>query len=95
MVIKSIKAFIDDVAMSASKTTSSIQALKNEAQHQLRWWNDLIKVTGGELNPSKCCGTIAAWQPDKFGILCPVYHGPNEIKITLSEMDPQQIPKLQ
>ncbi len=94
-LVKSIKAFIDDVAMSVNTQTNSIQDLAHQAQNQLRWWNDLIRVTGGELNPSKCCGAIAAWQPDKFGILRPAYLEHNEICMTLTDTDTQQIPMLQ
>ncbi len=93
-VVNSIKAFIDDIAMSTSTNTNTIQDLTTAAQTQLHWWNTLIKVTGGELNPSKCCG--ACWKPDKFGILCQAHPAPNEIQITLSDMAPKhQIPILQ
>jgi len=95
-VVKSIKAFIDNVTMSNSMNTNTIQDLTTAAQTQLWWWDMLIKVTGGELNPSKCCGTIAHWKPDKFGILCQAHPRPNEIKITLSDMAlTHQIPILQ
>jgi len=94
-VIQSIKAFTDNVAMSASMLTNSLQDLIRTAQTQLCWWDMLIKVTGSELNPSKCCGTISTWQPDKFGILQQVHPNPNEIRLTLSDMDPKdQIPIL-
>ncbi len=94
-VVKSIKAFIDDVAMSAGTANNTNQDLAKVAQKQLRWWDALIKVTGGELNPSKCCGVITQWQPDKFGILRQIHPEHNAIKITLSDMAPtQQIPIL-
>jgi len=94
-VVKSIKAFIDDVAMSVSTTINSVKELANKAQHHLRWWNDLIRVTGGELNPAKCCGAIVEWQPDKYGILRQIHHERNDIRMTLSETDMQHIPMLQ
>jgi len=95
-VVKSIKAFIDDVAISAGMTNNTTQDLATVAQTQLQWWDVLIKVTGGALNPSKCCGAIAQWQPDKLGILRQTYPEHNEIKITLSDTAlTQQIPILQ
>jgi len=44
--------------------------LQQQAQTQLQWWAELVQVTGGELNPKKCCGLVYAWKPDKNGILC-------------------------
>jgi len=84
-VIQSIKAFIDDVAMSGSTPSNSYNELIQKAQNQLRWWNSLIKVTGGALNPAKCCSAIHLWQPDKLGILKKVQPNPNEPKVTLSD----------
>jgi len=43
--------------------------LQNQAQTKLDWWDQLVKVTGGELNPKKCCGLLYTWTPDKRGIL--------------------------
>jgi len=95
-VTKSIKAFIDDVAMSATMLSSRIQDLIMKVQTQLQWWDKQIKVTGGELNPSKCCRAIHTWQPDKLGILQAVQPNPDKMKITLSDKDPMdQIPILQ
>jgi len=36
---------------------------------QLQWWENLVQVTGGELNPTKCCGLLYHWAPDKHGVL--------------------------
>jgi len=69
IVTQSIKAFIDDIAMAAATPNSDITELVDRAQTQLTWWNQLIQVTGGALNPNKCCYTFYYWQPDKFGIL--------------------------
>jgi len=69
IVTQSIKAFIDDVAMAAITPSNDIQELIERAQNQLTWWNQLIQVTGGALNPTKCCYAFYYWQPDKFGIL--------------------------
>jgi len=89
-VTKSIKAFIDDVVMSASSNEpQALLNLINKAQAQLRWWNQLIQVTGGELNPSKCCAAIYVWQPDKLGILHPVQPKATETKITLTNENRQ------
>jgi len=57
------------------------------AQTQLRWWNQLVEVTGGALNLKKCCGMLYQWTPDKYGILClhdSTVHTP---PITLSDVD--------
>jgi len=37
-------------------------------QSHLMWWAKLVKVTGGDLNPNKCCGLLYNWEPDKWGI---------------------------
>jgi len=55
IVMLSIKAFIDDVAMAAAMPNSDLTELVNRAQTQLTWWNQLIQVTGGALIPYKCC----------------------------------------
>jgi len=68
-ITKSIKAFIDDVAMSASDPSDNIEALIARAQTQLQWWSQLIQVTGGALNPKKCHAAIYTWNPDRHGIL--------------------------
>jgi len=68
-ILKSIKAFIDDVAMSASDESTSFPALVQKAQSQLQWWNQLVRSSRGALNPSKCYCAIYHWQPDKDGIL--------------------------
>jgi len=68
-LIKSIKAFIDDVAMSAVDTDVQFQQLVEQAQSQLHWWNRLIQSSGGALNPTKCCCAFYYWQPDTHGIL--------------------------
>jgi len=68
-ITQSIKAFIDDIAMAADTPNSDLTELTTRAQAQLSWWNQLIQVTGGALNPNKCCYAFYHWQPDKFGIL--------------------------
>jgi len=88
LVIQSIKAFIDDVAMATSTPSHSYNDLIQKAQNQLRWWNSLIKVTSGALNPTKCCSTIHIWQPDKLGILKKVQPKPTDPKVTLSKANP-------
>jgi len=47
----------------------SVEELQLCAQEKLTWWDQLVKVTGGELNPKKCCGMLYTWAPDKRGIL--------------------------
>jgi len=54
-VIKSLKAFIDDVAMSVGGSSVSLPELATQAEEQLQWWHDLIQASSGALNPKKCC----------------------------------------
>jgi len=68
-IIKSIKAFIDDVAISVGGPQLTFHDLTNHAAQQLQWWNQLIQASGGALNSQKCCCAIYSWQPDKHGIL--------------------------
>jgi len=71
MIQRSLKAFIDDVVLHAtSSNDDDLAALQQRAQSQLQWWAQLVHVTGGELNPKKCCSLIYHWEPDKHGILC-------------------------
>jgi len=50
-IIKSLKAFIDNVAMSANGNNATFQAMIQQAQFQLQWWHQLIQAMGGSLNP--------------------------------------------
>jgi len=69
-VLRSLKAFIDNVVLqTADPTTGPINDLMMTAQNQLRWWNQLVRVTSGALNPKKCCGMLYQWAPDNKGIL--------------------------
>jgi len=69
-ILRSLKAFIDDVVLHTHhKLDSSIEDLQLRAQEKLTWWDQLVKVTGSELNPKKCCGMLYMWTPDKRGIL--------------------------
>jgi len=69
-IIRSLKAFIDDVVLHATaRPTEDFATLQQRAQTQLSWWAQLVQVTGGELNPKKCCGLVYQWSPDKHGIL--------------------------
>jgi len=63
-IIKSIKAFIDDVAMSAGAQNLSFPQIVAKVQNQL-----LVQSSGSALNPKKCCCTFYYWNPDKDGIL--------------------------
>ncbi len=62
--IKSINAFIDNVAMSAGANDMQFQQVAQRAQKQLHWWNRLVQSSGGALNPKKCCCALYYWQPD-------------------------------
>jgi len=69
-VIRSLKAFIDNVVLHASNPDESpLHELRQKVQLQLRWWDQLVQVMGGALNPKKCCGMQYHWEPDKRGIL--------------------------
>jgi len=69
-IIRSLKAFIDDVVLhTTSNPINNFEELQTKAQAQLQWWTQLVQVTGGALNPKKCCGLVYSWEPDKHGIL--------------------------
>ncbi len=68
-VFKSMKAFIDDIAMSVSGDQISFETLIHCTETQLQWWTQLIQVSGGALNPTKCCCSLYTWTPDMTGIL--------------------------
>jgi len=69
-ILRSLKAFIDDVVIHTHQPAeASMETLQLCAQEKLTWWDNLVKVTGGELNPKKCCGLLYTWAPDKRGIL--------------------------
>jgi len=70
-IINSIKAFIDNTAMSASRQFDSFHSLTQHAEHQLQWWHQLIQASRDALNLQKCCCAIYNWAPDKYSILCP------------------------
>jgi len=66
----SLKAFIDNVVLHATVLHKApLHDLQNQAQEKICWWNQLVKVTGGELNPLKCCGLLYTWEPDQCRIL--------------------------
>jgi len=67
---RSLKAFIDDVVLHASSPGyDDLAELQTCTQTQLHWRAQLVNVTGGKLNPKKCCGLIYTWAPDKYGVL--------------------------
>jgi len=94
-IIKSIKAFIDDVVMLTGDSETTFQQLVKRTQNQLQWWNGLVQSSGGALNPTKCCGAFYCWQPNQCRILQLTNPDPNEsvIKVTPDAMS-QSIPTL-
>jgi len=68
-IIKSIKAFINDIAMSAGDQNLTFPQVVEQAQNQLHWWTSLVQSSRGALNPMKCCCAFYHWKPDKYGIL--------------------------
>jgi len=89
-IFKSIKAFIDDVAMSAGGQSTPFPVLIQRAQSQLQWWNQLVRSSGGALNPAKCCCAPYLWKPDKDGILRPSDADPAESRIQADPLLPDQ-----
>jgi len=61
-ILRSLKAFINDVVLHATASPGeTFDALQQRAQTQLQWWAHLVQVTGGELNPKKCCRLVYSW----------------------------------
>jgi len=89
-VFKSLKAFIDDVAMSVGGDQASFETLTEQAATQLQWWTQLVQASGGALNPTKCCCALYTWTPDAAGILRLDTSAQNEIKIAPCNQNPQQ-----
>jgi len=80
-VIRSLKAFIDDVVLHASlRPYATYNELCNRAAEQVQWWEQLVQVTGGSLNPKKGCAIAYTWAPDVNGVLGlqtnPIEHDP-------------------
>ncbi len=51
-ILRSLKAFINDVVLHTHQPPDkSVEELQLCAQEKLTWWDQLVKVTGGELNP--------------------------------------------
>jgi len=70
IILRSLKAFIDDVVLHASEGPyATFETLRDRAAIQIQWWEQLVQVTGGSLNPKKCCAIMYSWNPDKSGIL--------------------------
>jgi len=69
-ILQSLKTFINDVVLhTMANPQTTYNTLQQQAQNQLRWWNQLVKVTGGSLNHKKCCTIAYQWKPDRHGIL--------------------------
>jgi len=69
-VMRILKAFIDDVVLHATLTpTTTLEDLQHQAQEQIWWWDKLVKVMGGKLNPKKCCSLLYMWSLDPCSIL--------------------------
>jgi len=89
-IVKSLKAFIDNMAMSVGGKSIPFDNLVQTAQMQLQWWTQLLQASGGELNPKKCCCIIYDWKPDTSGILRFSPPSPNAIAISLYPTQPNQ-----
>ncbi len=55
-LLKSLKAFIDDVVMSAGGTHNNLHELVHDTQSQVQWWNELMPLAGLLTQPN-----AAAW----------------------------------
>jgi len=53
VIVKSMKVFINNVAMLVNGATNKIEPMIQHAQTQLQWWTQLIQASGGALNPTK------------------------------------------
>jgi len=53
----------------SSPTAINVSNLQQQAQYNLQWWDWLVQVTRGALNPQKCCCLAYNWQLDAKGIL--------------------------
>jgi len=95
-LLKRLKAFIDDVVMSAGGTGEILPDLIDKTQSQVQWWNALIQASGGALNPSKCCCMVHSWSPNKLGILHPTNPPMDTVQIAVaSDPTAPKIPVLQ
>jgi len=89
-LLKSIKAFIDDVAMSAGEKSLPFPVLLQRAQSQLQWWTQLVCSSGSALNLSNCYCALYLWLPDKDGILCPFDNDLTDSQIQVDPLVPSQ-----
>jgi len=91
VIVKSMKAFIDNVAMSISGDASTTEQLIQRAQTQLQWWTQLIQASGGALNPQKCCCALYTWALDTSGIILRFStDDPRNIQITPCIQQPEK-----
>ncbi len=88
MIVKSLKAFINDVAMLVGGDAPSFNQLIQRAQTQLQWWMQLIRASGGELNSQKCYCMTYTWAPNEAGILR--QSAPVAVTISPCSQNPQQ-----
>jgi len=90
VIVKSMKAFIDDIAMLVNGATSTLEQMTLQVQTQLQWWTQLIQASGGALNPQKYCCALYYWRPDTSGILHLTTIDPENINIALCNIRLQQ-----
>jgi len=90
VIVKSMKAFIDDIAMLVNGATSTLEQMTLRVQTQLQWWTQLIQASGGALNPQKYCCALYHWRPDTSGICRLTTVDPENTNITLCNIRLQQ-----
>jgi len=91
---QSLIAFINDVMIHATvETPEQLNKLTQKAQWQQQWWDQLIQVTGGALNPQKCYGLLYKWedniilkvtQPDLTQYNISLSHGQTQQQIIIT-----------
>ncbi len=63
-----IDAYADDTTLMNGTSTGNHALLRIQAQQNLSTWSDIVKCTGGALNPPKCGWAHFRWNYDKHGI---------------------------
>jgi len=64
---QNIDGFVDDRTFLIGSKTENHALLQLQMQTNLNLWNNIVKATGGELNPPKCGWAHFRWIFDKHG----------------------------
>jgi len=63
-----IDAYADDTTLMNGDKSDNLTVIRLQAQQNLTTWSDLVKCTGGALNPPKCGWAQFRWNFDQHGI---------------------------